>query len=115
LPQTIDRALGHDLRAGVHRPAAAPEDFDPLMTLVGDARFVLIGEASHRPVQPARVDRRRAPYLDLRDRHMAETLDALVAFHAGRGRREKVVVWAFHEMTLLRSSNLPIRSLAHPG
>jgi erythromycin esterase-like protein len=25
---------------------------------------------------------------------MAETLDALVAFHAGRGRREKIVVWA---------------------
>ncbi len=31
---------------------------------------------------------------NLRDQHMAETLDALVAFHAARGRREKIVVWA---------------------
>jgi erythromycin esterase-like protein len=31
---------------------------------------------------------------NLRDRHMFETLDALIAFHAARGRREKVVVWA---------------------
>jgi erythromycin esterase-like protein len=31
---------------------------------------------------------------NLRDRHMAETLEALVAFQEGRGRREKVVVWA---------------------
>jgi erythromycin esterase-like protein len=32
---------------------------------------------------------------NLRDRHMAETLEALVGFHdAERGRREKVVVWA---------------------
>jgi erythromycin esterase-like protein len=31
---------------------------------------------------------------NLRDHHMVETLEALLAFHAGRGRREKVVVWA---------------------
>jgi erythromycin esterase-like protein len=31
---------------------------------------------------------------NLRDRHMADTLDALVRFHADRGREEKVVVWA---------------------
>jgi erythromycin esterase-like protein len=36
----------------------------------------------------------RAASWNLRDRHMAETLDALVAFHEARGRREKVVLWA---------------------
>ena len=30
-----------------HPLMGAPEDFNPLLTLVGDARFVLIGEASH--------------------------------------------------------------------
>ena len=47
MPQTIDRALSHDLREGAHHLVGAPEDFDPLLALVGDARFVLIGEASH--------------------------------------------------------------------
>ena len=36
----------------------------------------------------------RAASWNLRDRHMAETLDALLAFHQARGRREKIVVWA---------------------
>jgi erythromycin esterase-like protein len=36
----------------------------------------------------------RAASWNLRDRHMAETLDALVALHEARGRREKVVLWA---------------------
>jgi erythromycin esterase-like protein len=31
----------------VRRPLRRPEDLDPLMTLIGDARFVLLGEASH--------------------------------------------------------------------
>jgi erythromycin esterase-like protein len=31
---------------------------------------------------------------NLRDHHMTETLAALLAFHEGRGRREKVVLWA---------------------
>ena len=36
----------------------------------------------------------RAASWNLRDRHMAETLDALLAFHEARGRRERIVVWA---------------------
>ena len=35
-----------DLRA-LHRPLEAPSDLDPLLERVGDARFVLLGEASH--------------------------------------------------------------------
>lgn len=36
----------------------------------------------------------RAASWNLRDRHMAETLDALASFHEGRGVRVKLVVWA---------------------
>ncbi len=36
----------------------------------------------------------RAASWNLRDRHMAETLDALLAFHEAHGRRERIVVWA---------------------
>jgi erythromycin esterase-like protein len=31
----------------VARPLEGPDDLDPLMTLIGDARYVLLGEASH--------------------------------------------------------------------
>ena len=44
---TLDRTLSHDIRLAAHHCLGAPEDFDPLLDLVGDARFVLIGEASH--------------------------------------------------------------------
>ncbi len=44
--------LSHDLLAEAIRKAAHPlrgaaDDYDPLLKLIGDARFVLIGEASH--------------------------------------------------------------------
>jgi len=44
--------LSHDLlikalRAAVHPLRGAADDYDPLLELIGDARFVLIGEASH--------------------------------------------------------------------
>ena len=35
------------LRRSVHPLTGAPEDFDPLLAMIGQARFVLIGEASH--------------------------------------------------------------------
>jgi len=35
------------LRQAVHRLSGDEDDFDPLLELVGDRRFVLIGEASH--------------------------------------------------------------------
>ncbi len=44
---SIDRGLHHDLRKEVHQLTGGREDFDPLLALVGDSRFVLIGEASH--------------------------------------------------------------------
>ena len=44
-----DRGLGDPGPArGAARPlVGAAEDYDPLLELVGDARFVLLGEASH--------------------------------------------------------------------
>jgi len=35
------------VREAAHRLTGAPSDFDPLLALVGDAHYVLLGEASH--------------------------------------------------------------------
>jgi erythromycin esterase-like protein len=45
--RTIERTFPHPIRGGAHPLVGRPEDFDPLLARVGDARFVLIGEASH--------------------------------------------------------------------
>jgi erythromycin esterase-like protein len=47
MPATIDRALSRGIREAARPLVGAPADFDPLLTLVGNAHFVLIGEASH--------------------------------------------------------------------
>ena len=48
MPKTIDNtALAAAVRATAHPLTGASNDYDPLMNLVGDARFVLLGEASH--------------------------------------------------------------------
>jgi erythromycin esterase-like protein len=41
------RLAAHVVRDSAHALTGAPADFDPLMTIVGDAHTVLIGEASH--------------------------------------------------------------------
>ena len=43
----LDRSLPLAIREAAHRLSGSPEDFAPLMSRIGDARFVLIGEASH--------------------------------------------------------------------
>ena len=35
------------LRGAVHRLVGSAGDYDPLLELIGDARFVSLGEASH--------------------------------------------------------------------
>jgi erythromycin esterase-like protein len=40
-------SLGEILRAAAHPLAGAAGDYDPLLEMIGDAQFVLIGEASH--------------------------------------------------------------------
>lgn len=62
---------------------------DDLFYAEQNARLVANAERYYRSMFQDQVSS-----WNLRDRHMAETLDALVAFHAGRGRREKIVVWA---------------------
>jgi erythromycin esterase-like protein len=42
-----DRASAHAVRAAARPLTGGPGDFDPLIDLVGDARLVLLGEASH--------------------------------------------------------------------
>src|SRR5256885_10696033 len=39
--------LSHAIREAAHPLTGASTDYDPLMRLIGDARFVLLGEASH--------------------------------------------------------------------
>jgi erythromycin esterase-like protein len=45
--RTEDRAAALAIRAAAHTLRGSPADFDPLVDLVGDARVVLLGEASH--------------------------------------------------------------------
>jgi erythromycin esterase-like protein len=47
MPIHNDRAALEAIRQSAHRLTGEPADFDPLLKRVGDARFVLIGEASH--------------------------------------------------------------------
>jgi erythromycin esterase-like protein len=44
---SVDRGFYDGLREAAHPLTGDRKDFDPLMDLVGDSRFVLIGEASH--------------------------------------------------------------------
>ena len=46
-PSTTDTTLMEAVRHSAHRLIGAAQDYDPLMDLVGEARFVLLGEASH--------------------------------------------------------------------
>jgi erythromycin esterase-like protein len=45
--RTADPTLINAVREAAHPLTGAADDYDPLMDLAGDARFVLLGEASH--------------------------------------------------------------------
>ena len=45
--QPTARDIDSTPREAAHRLTGADRDYDPLMALIGDARFVLLGEASH--------------------------------------------------------------------
>ena len=47
MPSMTDPTLMEALRETLHPLTGAAEDYDRIMDLVGDARFVLLGEASH--------------------------------------------------------------------
>jgi erythromycin esterase-like protein len=42
-----DRALIEALRKSAHRLTGGASDYDPLLDRIGEARVVLLGEASH--------------------------------------------------------------------
>ena len=44
---TTDTSTSAAIRAAAHPLTGAASDYDPLLDLIGDARFVLLGEASH--------------------------------------------------------------------
>ena len=46
-PSTTDTTLMEAVRQSAHPLTGAAQDYDPLLDLVGEARFVLLGEASH--------------------------------------------------------------------
>lgn len=43
----LSRSVAHAIDLAAHPLVGAPDDFDPIMARVGDARFVLVGEATH--------------------------------------------------------------------
>ena len=47
MPSPTDAALIEALRASAHPLTGVARDYDPLMNRIGDARFALLGEASH--------------------------------------------------------------------
>jgi erythromycin esterase-like protein len=47
MPRTIAVPLSETLRDALHPLRRSTEDYDPLIELIGDARLVLLGEASH--------------------------------------------------------------------
>lgn len=47
MPDAMIAKLTDAVREAAHRLTGAAADYDPLMELIGDARFVLIGESSH--------------------------------------------------------------------
>jgi erythromycin esterase-like protein len=85
-----------------------------------NARLVRNAEAYYRSMFQGRVSS-----WNLRDTHMADTLDALVAHHARQGRSPKVVVWAHNSHVgdaratqMGREGELNLGQLArerHPG
>ena len=45
--RTLAQASVESLRRSVHLFSGTPNDYDPLLQRIGNARLVLIGEASH--------------------------------------------------------------------
>lgn len=47
MPNATDTTIAHAVRQVAHPLTGAASDYDPLLDLIGDARLVLIGEATH--------------------------------------------------------------------
>ena len=80
-----------ELRGSAGEYARRDGRLEPDAQFYAEQNALLVRNAEHyyRAMFASRVDS-----WNLRDRHMAETLAALLAFQEQRGRREKIVVWA---------------------
>src|SRR3981189_3704283 len=47
MPSTTQSTLRDALRSTAHLLTGSAQDYDPLLNLIGEARVVLLGEASH--------------------------------------------------------------------
>jgi len=47
MPSIAQSTLTDALRSAAHRLTGSPRDYDPLLSLIGEARVVLLGESSH--------------------------------------------------------------------
>ena len=83
-PELVERDAADD--GGESTPATAADDF---FSAEMNARLVLDAERYYRS-----MFRGRNASWNLRDTHMADTLDALAAHLRARGRAGKIVVWA---------------------
>ncbi len=88
-PQVVQQLLEMQRRAAdlARRDGQIPED--EFFFAEQNARLVRNAEEYYRTMFRGRVSS-----WNLRDRHMADTLDALIRHFDGRGLRTKVVVWA---------------------
>ena len=60
LPDLSEVTLSDAIRRVAHPLRGAADDYDTLLSFIGDARYVLIGEASHGTHEFYR-ERRRSP------------------------------------------------------
>lgn len=97
MPATTPVPLTFTIRDAAHPLTGSATDYDALLELIGEARaehnarLVKNSEEYHRTMFRGRISS-----WNLRDRHMAETLEALIAHYDQQGGRSKVVVWEYN-------------------
>jgi erythromycin esterase-like protein len=87
--QTVDELQEMRRWTAARLPGADVSQREELLTLVENARVVRNGEAYYRVLSGSNVSA-----WNLRDRHMATTLDDLTNHLRAQGRPAKIVVWA---------------------
>lgn len=74
--ETGESVIHATIRENAHRVSGRPTDYDPLITLIGDAHFALLGEASHGTQEFYRERARITKRLIEERGFMAVTLEA---------------------------------------
>jgi len=84
-----DGMLIDAVATAAHPLVGSMEDFDPILEAEQNARVVKNAEEYYRSMFEGRISS-----WNLRDRHMSDTLDALLAHFDRRLGRARIVVWA---------------------